>query len=79
MSRSSSYHASSPTADHLLVLQEYFGHGSFRPMQWRIICAALEVGNHNYLYLLFQMLVVSVSLMSVECTDTRKKADTHIF
>lgn len=32
-----------PTKDHLRVLQDYFGHMSFRPMQWRIISAALQV------------------------------------
>uniref|UniRef100_A0A2P2I303 DNA 3'-5' helicase n=1 Tax=Hirondellea gigas TaxID=1518452 RepID=A0A2P2I303_9CRUS len=36
-----------PSPDHLRVLQEHFGHTSFRPMQWRIISAALQGLDNN--------------------------------
>lgn len=32
-----------PTKHHLQVLQESFGHSAFRPMQWKIIHAVLQV------------------------------------
>ncbi|XP_063879949.1 bifunctional 3'-5' exonuclease/ATP-dependent helicase WRN-like isoform X2 [Scylla paramamosain] len=31
-----------PSEEHLEVLQNYFGHSSFRPMQWKIIHAVLQ-------------------------------------
>ena len=40
---------SEATDAHLKKLQEYFGYTSFRPMQWRIINAALMVLSHSCL------------------------------
>lgn len=38
-----------PDEAHLLLLQRDFGHSSFRPMQWKIIHAALQV-NWIFIY-----------------------------
>lgn len=32
-----------PSEDHVKVLQNFFGHSAFRPMQWKIIHAVLQV------------------------------------
>ena len=36
-----------PSDKHLEALQNYFGHSSFRPMQWKIIHAVLQVTDQH--------------------------------
>ncbi|XP_071445936.1 bifunctional 3'-5' exonuclease/ATP-dependent helicase WRN-like [Hetaerina americana] len=36
-----------PTQKHMEVLKSYFGHSSFRPMQWKIIYSVLEKNQDN--------------------------------
>lgn len=42
-----------PSPQHISALRKYFGHSTFRSMQWEIIHAVLEVRLHmsSYLYL----------------------------
>ncbi|XP_018008560.1 Werner syndrome ATP-dependent helicase homolog isoform X2 [Hyalella azteca] len=46
-SQCSTWEESEPSTEHLRVLNEVFGHTSFRPMQWRIISTVLKGMDNN--------------------------------